>query len=96
MGNNKLFPKAYNILNFNPRDIELKIDCVYLDGFNRKIKIYNSIVWDGVIFYVGKYIDPITNEIITDPRKNAECKFLKSGMHFLFSEKQWDLIKEVI
>lgn len=91
-----VFPNAHEALNFNPNKIELKFDCIYLDGFGRKIKIYDNIAWDGVIFYVGRYIDLVTNEIINDPRKNAECKFLKSGMHFLFSEKQWDLIEEVI
>lgn len=96
MNTNKLFPKAYKLLNHNPSTIELKSDCTYLDGFGRKIKIYDSIAWKGIILYVGRYIDSITNETITDPRKNAECKFLKSGMHFLFSEKRWDIIKEIM
>lgn len=91
------FPNAYRSLISNSEErTKLEINCIYLDGFDRKIKIYNSIAWEGVIFYVGKYIDQDTNEIIKDMNKNAECKFLKDGQHFLYHEKKYNLIKEVI
>ena len=95
MENVHLFPNAYEALNYNQNKIELKLDCTYLDGFGRKIKIYNSVAWEGVIFYVGKYIDQDTGKIIDDINKNAECKFLKNGQHYLYYGKEWDLIEEI-
>lgn len=95
--NNYNFPNAYMSLISNLEEqIELEIGRIYLDGFDRKIKIYNSISWKGVIFYVGKYIDQDTNEIIKDINKNSECKFLKNGQHYLYYEKMYNLIKETI
>ena len=95
--NNYNFPNAYMSLISNSKEqIELEIGRIYLDGFDRKIKIYNSIPWEGVIFYVGEYIDQDTNEIIKDMNKNSECKFLKNGQHYLYHEKKYNLIKEVI
>lgn len=90
-----LFPKAYKALNFNPDTIELKLDCTYLDGFGRKIKIYDSVAWKGIIFYTGKYINQENEKILDDMDKNAECKFLKNGHHFLYYGNEWDLIKEI-
>lgn len=75
--------------------IELKYGRTYLDGFGQKIKIYNSIVGKGYIFYIGKYIDQDTNEILDDMDKNAECKFFKNGQHYLYYQKEWSLISEV-
>lgn len=91
-----IFPNAYKALTYNQnKEIEVKIDSIYLDGFGRKIKIDNSVAWKGVIFYVGRYIDPNTGKIIDDMNKNAECKFLKNGQHFLYYGKELNLVEEI-
>ena len=95
MKKDQLFPNAYESLNYNPNNIELKFDCTYLDGFGRKIKIDHSIAWNCIIFYPGKYINQENEKILDDMDKNAECKFLKNGHHFLYYGNEWDLIKEI-
>lgn len=95
MKNKYVFPNANELLNYEESTIELKIDHVYLDGFGNKIKIYASIAWLGYIFYVGRYIDPTTGKELDDIDKNAECKFLKSGQHYLYYGKGWNIFKEI-
>jgi len=94
--NKHIFPKASDALNYDTTEkIKLKINNTYLDGFDRKIKIYNRIAWKGCIFYVGKYINPNTGKLLDNLDKNAECKFSENGHHFLYSNKEWNIIKEL-
>lgn len=90
MNKRYLFPKASKSLSVNEKSFKLKLQCTYLDGRGEKIRIYNRIAWDGIIFYVGKYID-----IPNDDIKNAECKFFESGNHFLYWENEYHLIEEI-
>ena len=91
-----VFPKAFECLceNVESNNIALEIDHIYLDGYGNKIKIYNIIAWNGYIFYVGRYIDQTTGKELDDIEKNAECKFLKSGQHYLYYGKEWNIISE--
>ena len=99
MGNiiNKfIFPKASDALNYNTTEkIKLEINHTYLDGFGRIIKIYDSIAWKGIIFYVGKYVDQNTGKLLEDLDKNSECKFYENGNHFLYLDKKWNITNEL-
>ena len=58
-------------------NITLEIDHTYLDGRGNKIKIYNSIAWNGYIFYVGRYIDQTTDKELDNDEKMQNVNSLK-------------------
>lgn len=83
-----IFPNAYKILKNTQDKINLKIGCVYLDGRGKMIRIYDIVDWMGIIFYVGEYVNNRED-------KDNECKFLKNGSHYLYAEKEYNLIEEI-